>query len=177
MGRDKALLELDGRPMALRVADALGEAGAAEVFFVGGDAALASYGVRLVPDDHPGEGPVGGLVTALRNSAHDLVVVLACDLLHPSVTAIERLVDSATATATSADRPDPGAVVPVVDDRPQWLHGAWRRETCLAPLVAAFGAGERSIHGAAAQIDVQYVEDYGPGFADADTPEDLGDGG
>ena len=36
MGRDKASLEIDGRPMAARVADALLEAGAAEVFCVGG---------------------------------------------------------------------------------------------------------------------------------------------
>jgi hypothetical protein len=42
-------------------------------------------------------------------------------------------------------------------------------------LRAAFDHGERSIHGAAAGLDVRLVEDSGPGFADADAPEDLSD--
>jgi molybdopterin-guanine dinucleotide biosynthesis protein A len=171
MGRDKALVEIDGRPMAVRVADALEGAGAAEVFCVGGDAALASYGVRLLADDYPGEGPLGGLVTALRHAAHDLVVVLACDLLDPSSATVRRLVGEAR------DRHRRAAVVPVIAERPQWLHGAWWRDSCLEPLRTAFDDGERSIHGAAAVLDVRFVDDPGPGFEDADAPEDLGDGG
>ena len=170
MGRDKALLEIDGQPMALRVAEALGRAGAAEVLVVGGDAALASPGVRLVADERPGEGPLGGLVTALRNAGHDLVVVLACDLVGPSAEAIERLVDSATDPERTA-----AATVPVVGNRAQWLHGAWRRDVCLGPLSAAFENGKRSVHGAAASVDVRFVDELGPGFADADVPEDLDD--
>jgi len=163
MGRDKALLAVDGRPMALRVADALTDAGAAEVFLVGGDVDLR--GLRLVPDTHTGEGPLDGLVTALRAAEHNMVVVLACDLLEPSSIAIRRLVDGATgATAT----------IPVVAGKPQWLHSAWRRDACLATLEDAFDDGERSIHGAVARLDVRFVQDFGPGFADADAPEDLG---
>jgi molybdopterin-guanine dinucleotide biosynthesis protein A len=171
MGRDKALVEVDGEAMALRVTDALRRAGAAEVFCVGGDGALTSLGLRLVPDDRPGEGPLGGLVTALRNAAHDLVVVLACDLVDPSIAAIERLVDRAEDREHAA-----AATVPVVGNRAQWLHGAWWRDACLAPLRAAFDRGERSIHGAAVGLDVRLVEDHGPGFADADAPEDLSNG-
>ncbi len=171
MGRDKALLEVDGQAMALRVSDALRRAGVAEVFCVGGDAALTSLGLRLVADDHPGEGPLGGLVTALMNAAHDLVVVLACDLIDPSIAAVERLVDSAQ------DRAQPAAAtVPVVGRRAQWLHGAWWRALCLVPLRAAFDDGERSIHGAADRLEVRFMEDLGPGLADADAPEDLSDG-
>lgn len=171
MGRDKALLQLEGEPMALRVADALQVAGAAQVFLVGGDAALAHHGVSLLADEHPGEGPLGGLVTALRHAAHALVVVLACDLLDPSTAAIERLVDEAMDHAAHA------AVVPMVGDRPQWLHAAWRPTACLPPLASAFDDGERSIHGAAAVLDLRFVDDPGPGFADADAPEDLDDRG
>jgi len=166
MGRDKALLEVDGRPMALRVADAIAEAGAAEVFLVGGD--VAALDLRLVADTHPGEGPLDGLVTALHAAEHDLVVVLACDLLEPSSTAIRRLVDAVA---------DGAATIPMVGGRPQWLHGAWRRDGCLALLASAFEDGERSIHGAAEALDVRFVAELGPGFADADAPEDLGDRG
>ena len=147
--------------------------GTPPTFCVGADSALASHGLRLLPDDHPGEGPLNGLVTALRKAANDLVVVLACDLVHPSATTIGRLVESANEVAETADRPGWAATVPVAGDRPQWLHGAWRRDICLKPLVGAFDAGERSIHRAAAGLDVRFTEDEGPGFADADVPEDL----
>jgi len=171
MGRDKALLEIDGRPMAQRVAEALWGAGADEVFCVGGDPALRSHGVRLVPDDRPGEGPLGGLVTALRQAAHDLVVVLACDLIDPSIAAVEPLVDAAEGGRAVA-----AAIIPVVGNRAQWLHGAWWREACLPPLRSAFDDGERSIRGAAIGLDVRYLDVTGAGFADADVPEDLPDG-
>ena len=82
MGTDKAFVEVDGRPMAGRVAAALRAAGAAEVLAVGGDLdRLPSLGFdRAVPDRHPGEGPLGGLLTALAAAGHDVVVVLACDV-------------------------------------------------------------------------------------------------
>src|SRR5688572_7864759 len=66
MGTDKALVEIDGTPMAVRVARALTAAGARRVIAVGGDArALASAGLEVVPDLEPGAGPLGGVVTAL----------------------------------------------------------------------------------------------------------------
>jgi molybdopterin-guanine dinucleotide biosynthesis protein A len=171
MGRDKALLEVDGRPMALRVADALTGAGASEVFCVGGDSILESFGLRVLSDEHPGEGPLNGLLTALVHASNGLAVVLACDLVSPSVDAVERLVQSAT------DQSGRAAIVPVVGDRAQWLHSAWRRDRCLPTLAAAFDAGERSIHGAASHLDVSFVADEGTGFADADVPGDLDDPG
>ena len=45
MGRDKATLEIDGVAMATRVAGALTDAGAAEVFCVGGD--VQHLGLRV----------------------------------------------------------------------------------------------------------------------------------
>jgi len=169
MGRDKALLELGGKPMAVRVANALTRAGASEVFCVGGDTdALRVHSLRVVPDEHPGEGPLGGLVTALSAARHDIVVVLACDLVEPSDGAIGRLVESVGAAP---------AAVPVVARRPQWLHAVWKRDACLEVLRTAFEQGERSIHRAAAMLDVQLLSESGAGFADADRPEDLTGGG
>jgi molybdopterin-guanine dinucleotide biosynthesis protein A len=163
MGHDKATLEIDGEAMAARVANSLRAAGAAEVFCVGGD--VAALGLASVPDEHPGAGPLGALVTALEAASHDLVVVLACDLLEPSADLIARLV------ATVA--PGQDATIPVVDDRAQWLHGAWSRDRALDPLRRAFAAGERAIHRAAEGIDVRFVTESGPGFADADSPGDI----
>ena len=80
-----------------------------------------------------------------------------------------------TGSSSEAIRPRT-ATVPVVGRRAQWLHGAWWRAACLAPLRAAFDEGERSIHGAADRLEVRFMEDLGPGLADADAPEDLSDG-
>src|SRR5687768_5401850 len=82
MGADKALVEGDGLAMARRAADALWAAGATEVMAVGGDAqALGRLSLEVVRDLHPGEGPLGGILTALAATDEDVVVVLACDLV------------------------------------------------------------------------------------------------
>ena len=165
MGTDKALIEIDGRPMAVIAAEALGEAGAAEVFFVGGDApALEALSLRVVADHYPGAGPLGGVITALRSAAHDTVAVLSCDLLEPSGVGIAAMV-GALGTGHVA--------VPVVDGISQWHHTAWRR-TALPHLEATFASGERSPKRAVAGLEVVQILDGNPcWYADADTPEDL----
>ncbi len=83
MGRDKALLPVGTPPTALavRVAGALRAGACPDITCVGGDlAALRALGLDAVPDDHPGEGPLGGVLTGLRTAALGIVLVLACDL-------------------------------------------------------------------------------------------------
>lgn len=168
MGRDKALLEVDGVAMARRVADALTAAGAGRVVAVGGDAAgLRALGLHHAPDRWPGEGPLGGVITALAQpGSAPVAVVLSCDLVHPDPAAIARLV-------ADRARRDCDVVVPVVDGRHQWLHAVWHRrvESILADV---FLAGERSLAGAALVVGMTTVADLGTGaVADADRPEDL----
>lgn len=168
MGRDKALLEVEGRPLAARVVDALERAGASPVVCIGGDLdALAAAGLAAVPDEHPGEGPLGGLVTALGTpGAGELVVVLATDLLRPASGAIRACID--------ALGPDDDLVVPIADGRVQWLHGVWRRRRAEPHLRAAFDGGERSVHRAVEGLRVATVDGIERArLADADRPEDL----
>lgn len=168
MGADKALIEIDGRPLALRVADALAQAGACTVAGVGGDGdALAARGLRVCPDPWPGEGPLGGVVGALRSvGSEPTVVVLACDLLAPAPGLIARL-------AVERARSEVDLVVPVVGGRPQWAHGAWRRAV-VDDLAGMFASGDRSLARAAASLRVGRVEVDDPDvLADADVPSDL----
>lgn len=170
MGRDKALLEVDGRPLALRVADALRRAGAVAVTAVGGDLpALAALGLPAVADLSPGEGPLTGILTALDAAGDQPVVfVAACDLVAPDAAAV-----SATVAALVAD-PGSDVALPVVGGRRQWMHAAWRPRAG-APLAAAFAAGERAVHAAVAAGSLRVLEvTVAPGaVADADTPDDL----
>lgn len=169
MGRDKALIEIGGRPLAVRVADAMIAAGAGTVMAVGGDLpALRAAGLAGVPDEHPGAGPLAGLVTALGAATDDIVFVAGCDLVDPSPAAF------AATVAALAGRADGDAAVPVAGGRRQWVHAAWRRHA-RAPLAAAVAAGERAIHAAVAASGLRVVEvPIDPAaVADADAPADL----
>ena len=165
MGTDKALLEVAGRPLARIVADALGAAGARQVIAVGGDHdALTALGLRAVPDRHPGEGPLGGVLTALAGVDHDVVVVLACDLPAADPTAVGAVVDALGAADVAA---------PLHDGRHELLHAAYHRRA-EAHLRAAFDAGERAPHRAVRGLAVVSVTGLAPeALADVDRPEQL----
>lgn len=171
MGRDKALIPLGGVPLASRVAQAMGEAGAEVVEAVGGDGpALAAAGLRHRPDRWPGEGPLGGIVTALGAGTHPgVAVVLSCDLVAPMPGPVRDVVRALGASGADV-------AVPVVDGRHQWLHAAWDRRV-TAIVGDLFAAGERSVAGAALALRVEEVAGLAPAaLLDADRPEDLPEG-
>lgn len=169
MGRDKALIEVDGAALAVRVAEALRAGGCDRVLAVGGDGVgLAAVGLDVVPDRWPGEGPLGGLATALAaGDAGDVLVLAPCDWVAASPEVVRRLVAVAS----------PAAHV-VVDGRPQWLPSAFRVRAGLAEAVAAV------VDGGARRLDaVAELVGGGVGLpvpaaavADVDTPEDLSRG-
>jgi molybdopterin-guanine dinucleotide biosynthesis protein A len=168
MGRDKALLEVDGEPMALRVAAALRAAGATEVFAVGGDAAaLTDLGLDVRPDEWPGAGPLAGTITALAAAREELVLVAACDLLRPTPSAL-----GDTVRALVDHRGAVGAV-PVLDGHRQWGQAAWHVRVAPA-LLRAFETGERSLRRSAEDLLVVELAGFEPAaLADADVPADL----
>ncbi len=169
MGRDKALIEIDGDAMVLRVVDEARRAGAREVLVVGRPPG-AWPGVVSVPDRYPGEGPLGGVITALGLISTQILVLMPCDLLSPSSSAVREVV----AELDGRESGDPAdAVVPLVGDRLQYVQTAMR-VSLAAQLEERFAAGERSIrgglHGAAV---VEAVFEDSTWFADADEPGDL----
>jgi len=169
MGRDKALLPVAGRAMAVRVADALRAAGADPVRAVGGDAPrLRALGMEVVPDERPGEGPLPAVITALRGATWEVVLVVACDLLDPDPEAM-----AATAAALAAD-PEAHVAVPVdAGGIRQWAHAAWRR-SAVDRLDAAVATGARSLVRAAGHLTVVEVANLpAEALRDADGPGDL----
>lgn len=175
MGTDKAFVEIGGVPMVVRAVEALRAAGAAPVLVVGGDAVrLNALGLDALGDRYPGEGPLGGVITALGaldsyGDTLDAVVTLPCDVISPDAAAVRRVL---AGLAAAAD-----LLVPVGAGVPQWAHAAWRRR-CLEPLTEAFARGVRALNEAAGLLRTVEVEVPGEGwFRDADRPEDLPAGG
>jgi molybdopterin-guanine dinucleotide biosynthesis protein A len=151
MGRDKAFVEIDGVAMARRVADALVAAGCFPVVAIGGDVdGLAALGLRVVADRWPGEGPVGGVRTALGAFPDAAgVVVVACDT--PWLDGV------AVASLVRAVCDDPAVMVAVAHtDRVEPLCAAWR--PAALPVVAeAMNAGERRLHAVVAALPAATV--------------------
>ena len=146
-GADKAEV------FASTVVAALRAAGATEVLEIGRD----------VPDDAPGVGPLGGIATALRLAANDVVVVLACDL--------PRVDPEGIRTVVRALDGSPDADVALPPGEP--LHAAWRRRA----LSSVHGAIERGTLAVRAALDaLSVVEVHGIDAAsllNVNTPADL----
>ena len=120
MGSDKAFLVVGGRPLVLGVANALTDALGVAALVVGGDEdRLRALGLEVLPDRAPGDGPLGGIMTALlhHRERFDQVVILSCDLPDPSPESIRTMAEAASEEEAIA--------VPVLDGRRQWMHAAW----------------------------------------------------
>jgi molybdopterin-guanine dinucleotide biosynthesis protein A len=171
MGRTKALIELDGVPMARRVADALALAGCSSVIAYGGDPVeLAPLGMPVLPDRHPGSGPLGGVLGVLELFAEsdlhiDGVFVAACDLpalqgadLTGMVDAVRRRRDVDVVVAHAA-RIEPTCAI--------WRPHAAER------LGEIFDSGERALHRAIERLESFAVEIEPGAVRNINTPDDL----
>ena len=99
MGRDKALIRVEGVPLLELQARRVREAGASTLWVShahGSQPAFPTpWDVRWLPDEAPGVGPWPGVMRALRATKADALLVLAVDL--PAMTAgfLRRLVERA----------------------------------------------------------------------------------
>jgi molybdenum cofactor guanylyltransferase len=173
MGRTKALIDVGGQPMATHVAVALAAAGCRDVVLVGGDPIeLASLKLAVIADEYPGEGPVGGVLTALhhhhhhhhhRRGAATHVVIAACDLPGLTAGAVHQML-GAVSSATD--------VVVAMTDRLEPAFAVWNVQT-IDPIEAAFETGIRAMHDVLALFEVVTVA-IDPGeMRNINRPEDL----
>lgn len=171
MGVDKARLDWRGRPLYRHQMETLANAGAKRVQCIvapGWQHPELAAGER-VEDLFPGEGPLGGILTALRASDKEWVFVLATDM--PLVEA------KVIAALRRAWRPGCNAVI-AAQQRPdggrQWqpLAAYYHRET--AEVIAEhFAAGLRKVVTAIEWLRVEPVFLPKRHFLNANTPEEF----
>lgn len=104
MKRDKALLEVGGVALLARTARLLESVvGAPSV--IGDSSTYESFGLRVIGDEWPGAGPLGGIATALSASSASWNLVVACDLPYLTAEWLRFLVARAAASAADAVLP------------------------------------------------------------------------
>lgn len=162
MGVDKATIPVDGVAMARRVADALVEARCSPVVAIGGDSVeLSRLGLEHVDDEFPGEGPLGGILTAL--SVGSPAAVVACDLPNLRAATVEKLI---------AALGDHDAAI-AHTDRAEPLCAVWS-DRAASVLRAQFQSGERAVHRALDGLDIAWVTVSPADLRNVNTPGDLG---
>jgi len=127
MGKDKALLQYDGRSLLEIIRDSL-QPHCGEILVVSRTEKLTSLaevpGVRLVTDESTQRGPLVGIQAALRRAKGDRVLVVGCDMPAVNSAVLELLL-------MQADKWD--AVVPLIDGHYEPLLACYHRR-CLAAI-------------------------------------------
>jgi molybdenum cofactor guanylyltransferase len=83
-GTDKALLEIEGRPLVVHLAGIARQA-AGSVTLVGPPARYQHLGLPTIPDTQDDAGPLAGILAALEHTSQPRNLLLACDM--PGLTA------------------------------------------------------------------------------------------
>ncbi len=171
MGRNKALVDFDGRPLVVRIVDRL-SLWSDDVFVVEKTSTdLGTLGIRVYRDDLDARTPLAGIVTALRAATHPHVFVCATDMPHVSRDLVELL----ASRASGAD-----AVVPEHDGRIEPLHAVWSA-AAAGRVAVQMGAGERAVHRVLERLNVITVAEdewrtadpHAMSFTNVNTPDEL----
>jgi len=165
MGRNKALLPFRGASLAEFVARTVAQAAGSAVL-VGDPALYLAFPFPVLADEFPGEGPLGGIVTALHNTSADWNLVVACDMPGLSAEVLAALLEAAGQAGADALIPKGPS------GHPEPLCAVYHRRS-LEGLEAAFRAGQRKVMAAAAEIDARVLP-FGEvaAFQNVNTPED-----
>jgi molybdopterin-guanine dinucleotide biosynthesis protein A len=162
MRSDKALVEIGGRPLVLRVADELSKV-CGFVGIAGDPAKYQQLGLPVVADEFPGAGPLAGIEASLRHTSAPWNLIAACDM--PALTPeIFEMLFAAEADCT-VPRYEDGDVEP--------LCAVYHRR-CHPAVREALESGVRRVTEALRRLEIRYVQVASSApFVNLNTPEDL----
>jgi molybdopterin-guanine dinucleotide biosynthesis protein A len=167
-GSDKALATIPGEPISfLERAVVVARAVADQVIVIGPTRpGVDRLDLRFVPDRFPGEGPAGGVITALVGVATARLVVLACD--QPLIAPLDliALLEDGRGHPAVAFASSDGYLQPL----PCYLDVA----TCRDMAISAFDSGSRSLREILQTCGVASIpSDRNGRLADIDTVDDY----
>ena len=150
MGSDKALLEVKGKPMALRTA-ALAAPLVDKVWLVGDPDRHGGLGLEVLADRVQGRGPLAGIVTALECTSSEWNLIVACDLPYLEARFLSFILDRASACG------DCDAVVPRLQRGWQPLCAVYRKR-CLTAFEQVLASPKPKISLAYERLRVEALD-------------------
>ncbi|MDY0087907.1 MAG: molybdenum cofactor guanylyltransferase, partial [Coriobacteriia bacterium] len=175
MGVDKTLLPVEGRPLITHVIDAVREVCEHTLIVTNRPESLQrvelAEGITILTDEVPYQGPLGGLVTALKEAPDDWVLAVAADMPYLSSAVVHALWEA---------RGTADAVLPVTPEGPEPLLALYSR-ACLPAARKVLATGRRRLVAVLADLDVVEVpvsslRSADPelrSFRNINTPEEL----
>jgi len=154
-GEDKGLVNLGGRPVLKHMIELVRSATPA-VKIVGTPGKYAEFGIEVVRDRWPGEGPLGGIITALlatieAGGRYDWNLILSCDMPFLTSDWLTYLLGRGLASsaqlvlASSAGGPEP-------------LCACWGTEAA-GILLPAFERGVRKVMDGAGYLKAEILDE------------------
>jgi molybdopterin-guanine dinucleotide biosynthesis protein A len=167
MGRPKQLLELEGRSFLERTVEALAPH-AGEVLLLGsGHVPAACAGLRRLPDAAAVEGPLAGILAALRSVPEAAWIIAACDQPWISSAAVGWLLEQRA--------PEKWAVLPLVEGGVEPLLAVYEpaARELLEDLAAKGGLGPSALAGHPRTHSPVPPPDIASAWRGVNTPEDV----
>ncbi len=154
-GRDKALVEFDGEPLIARLCRILQAATSAPVQIIGDAAKYSGIGVECITDRWPGEGPLGGIITALKATDDSAFqdswsLIIGCDMPFLTSEWLRHVADRAVASEATV-------VVPESSHGLEPLCACWRASAAPA-LSRVFQGGVRRVTDAMKQLPMEVLD-------------------
>ncbi len=146
MGRDKAMLQLDGKALFKRSL-ALLQQFFSTVLIAGDRPDLSCSEIKAVPDIYPGSA-LGGLHTGLQAAKTDWIFVAPCDMPYPDVRIVERLL---------AARNGFDAVVPRTTEGYEPVFALYHKN-CLLPMEQLLRQDQYRIYNFYQGIRIHYLD-------------------
>lgn len=158
-GRDKALVRFGATPLLLQVVQ-LARTSASEVVVVAGAQKCADLGGNLgiIEDLWPGEGPLGGIITALQHTAAtdrpgEWNLILGCDMPFLTAEWLQFLVSYARESNKEIQ-----VILPHSAHGPEPLCACYRT-SAADPLKSVFNRGVRKVTQALREVRTEVLDE------------------
>jgi molybdopterin-guanine dinucleotide biosynthesis protein A len=170
LGRDKARVKVDGCDLLGRTTDLLARV-TGKVWVIGRDPSTHGLNLDWALDEIPGQGPLGGIVTALKVTGRSCLVT-SCDLPYLDESTLDRLLIAYHAAEgrplmTTYGQMETGYIEALVSI---YAHHA------LPVLEAALANGQRKLAAIIPRekrLEIPYSQDEARPFFNLNTPAEL----
>lgn len=171
MGRDKAFLEIDGRPVIERIITRLQPLTDDLLISTNSPEKYEQFGLRTVADIYPNKAALGGIFSVIKAASHDHVLIVACDMPFLNVDLLRYLINLA---------PTAEVIIPLIESaHPETLYAVYSKN-CLPAIESRLLANRLRIVDFFDEVSLRYVErdevaKFDPhfySFANMNTPED-----